>query len=224
MPRGVLALLLALVAVPAFAQTPDSDRITDFRVDVAIGSDGALTETETIAIHVVGTLVKHGIWRDFVSRTADAGDIEFRRVTLDGADAPYALTHQAGTAHLRIGDPDKRVAPGGHVYAISYVARKQLVDHDGLTLALNVSGTWTMPVDRTSMTVHLPAGSAVQDAGAIVEGGENPGTTIPAEHSDDGTLHFSDAAPLETGESLVVSIHFTNDAIHAGPLPEHSPP
>lgn len=42
-----------------------ADRVLDFRSEIAIGADGALTVRETIAVQAEGRQIRHGIFRDF---------------------------------------------------------------------------------------------------------------------------------------------------------------
>jgi len=101
MRGGVLALLLALVAIPAAAQdaqidprhqheqsttAPDSgqgsaptapavdsgvERIKSFDSDIVVARNGVLTVTETIAVHATGDQIRHGIYRDFPTDYTD---------------------------------------------------------------------------------------------------------------------------------------------------------
>jgi hypothetical protein len=97
MLRGVLALLLALIAAPALAQSQSMDsvpshgaqtgvapatpappanadtteRITSYDSDVMVAANGMLTVSETIAVNVTGDQIRHGIYRDFPTRYTD---------------------------------------------------------------------------------------------------------------------------------------------------------
>ncbi len=64
----LFALLLAALPVQAPAAAQERERIREFRSDVAVDADGALTVTETIRVVVAGQQIKRGIIRDFPTR------------------------------------------------------------------------------------------------------------------------------------------------------------
>ena len=75
MMRAVLALLLALIALPVLAQDSQSEdtteRITSFDSDITVARNGTLSVTETIAVYANGEQIRHGIYRDFPTRYTD---------------------------------------------------------------------------------------------------------------------------------------------------------
>ncbi len=68
---GLIAALL--LAVPVAAQ--ERERIVEFRSDVVVETDGALTVTETIRVVVAGRQIKRGIIRDFPTRYSGKLDV-----------------------------------------------------------------------------------------------------------------------------------------------------
>ena len=161
MSRLALALLLALAAGAAGA----AERVLDFRSEIAIGADGALTVSETIAVQAEGREIRHGIYRDFP--TGYAGrfgqrihvDFDVVSVSLDGASVPWITQRLPNGVRVRIGDAHALVSPGRHDYALTYRATRELgffADRD--ELYWNVTGNgWVFPIDRVSAEVSLPA-------------------------------------------------------------------
>ena len=60
---AILAAALACIAVSAPAQA--DERINDYKSDVTVARNGALTVTETITVTSEGERIVHGIYRDF---------------------------------------------------------------------------------------------------------------------------------------------------------------
>lgn len=131
------ALLVVLVALGLLwpvawawlqtASTPtasDPVTISDYTAGYAVAGDGTLQAREQITTEFPGG--RHGIFRYW--DLADAADPHVRyvptiaSVTLDGQPEPYVLSWKGGYRFLvaRIGDPDVLLAPGTHVYTITY--------------------------------------------------------------------------------------------------------
>ncbi|HXC56891.1 MAG TPA: DUF2207 domain-containing protein [Rhizomicrobium sp.] len=168
--RGVLALLLALAASPAAAQTdevrhhrgddtppavvapadPASDtpeRITSYDSDIVVARNGTLTVAETIAVHATGDQIKHGIYRDFPTRYTDRHDVQVRvrfdvtAVTMDGHAEPYSTEGIDNGVRVKIGDADTIIDPGDHTYVLTYMTARQIGFFDGYDdLYWNVTG------------------------------------------------------------------------------------
>jgi hypothetical protein len=142
-----------------------AERVLDFRSEIAIGADGALTVRETIAVQAEGRQIRHGIYRDFPT---DYGDRFGQRVhvgfdvvsvSLDGEPVPWITQRLSNGVRVRIGDARALVRPGRHEYSLTYRATRELgffPDHD--ELYWNVTGNgWYFPIDRVSAEVALPA-------------------------------------------------------------------
>jgi len=104
MRRALLALLFALLALPAASQESDtqatngdtSERITSYDSDIAVARNGTLTVSETIAVYANGERIRHGIYRDFPTRYTDKHGVRVHvrfdviAVTRDGHSEPFA--------------------------------------------------------------------------------------------------------------------------------------
>src|SRR5215212_268618 len=116
--------LFALVPTTETVSGPDPVRISDYTADYVVTADGDLVAKEQITAEFPGG--RHGIFR-FWDLT-DPSDRHVRlipkgiKVELDGGSVPFDLQWKKGR-HFRvakIGDPDSFVAPGTHVYTITY--------------------------------------------------------------------------------------------------------
>lgn len=163
---GVLLPLVLLVASadPAAAQ---SERILSFASDVTVQPDGALQVEETIEVVAAGDAIKRGIFRDFPTRRlTPAGfnrinGFDVKRVERDGAPEPYFLAPLNAGIRVYIGREAVTLPPGRHRYTIVYRTDRQLLHRPGEDeLYWNVTGdAWAFPIERASVTVHLPAGA-----------------------------------------------------------------
>lgn len=161
MRRLACALVLSLAAGTAGA----AERVLDFRSEIAIGADGALTVRETIAVQAEGRQIRHGIYRDFPTDYAGRFGQRVRvgfdvvSVSLDGEAVPWITQRLSNGVRVRIGDARTLVRPGRHEYALSYRATRELgffADHD--ELYWNVTGNgWVFPIDHVLAEVSLPA-------------------------------------------------------------------
>jgi hypothetical protein len=156
MLRGLLALFLALVALPALAQdaqfsesrhsnrtvapelpsyadtTDKTERITSFDSDILVAANGTLTVKETIQVYATGDQIRHGILRNFPTRYTGPHGLKVRvrfdvtGITLDGKDVPWTSSDIDNGVELRIGDKDSFVSEGPHSYVITYITARQI--------------------------------------------------------------------------------------------------
>jgi hypothetical protein len=159
--RLACALILSLAAGAAGA----AERVLDFRSEIAIGADGALTVRETIAVQAEGRRIRHGIYRDFPTDYAGRFGQRVRvgfdvvSVSLDGEAVPWITQRLSNGVRVRIGDANALVRPGRHEYALSYRATRELgFFHGHDELYWNVTGNgWYFPIDHVRAEVSLPA-------------------------------------------------------------------
>ncbi len=112
-------LLAALLAAgPVAAQ--GRERIVEFRSDVVVATDGAVTVTETIRVVVAGQQIKRGIIRDFPTRytgkygeTVNVG-FKLLEVRRDGAPERYKTETYSKGVRIKIGDKDVFLRHGEH--------------------------------------------------------------------------------------------------------------
>ena len=154
--------LLGGLAGTAAAQT---EQIENYHSDIQIRKDGSLQVTETIDVVASGDKIKRGIYRDFPTmyKTKYWVRIEVpfdvKSVKRDGKPEPFHRENRSNGVRVYIGDKDKFVQPGKHVYEIVYETDFQLGyfdDHD--ELYWNVTGNgWEFPILKAEAVVHLPA-------------------------------------------------------------------
>ncbi|MEY4723626.1 MAG: hypothetical protein RLZZ324_1139 [Candidatus Parcubacteria bacterium] len=143
--------------------TGGAERITAMLADITVEQSGVIQVRESIEYYFAAP--RHGIYRDLPVRY----DIDGKTVEMpvsaisvtDATGAPVQHKEQRNKDSVRIivGDPDRTVT-GTHDYVISYDVRGALryfADHD--ELYWNATGnTWTVPIERSGATVHLPPG------------------------------------------------------------------
>ena len=157
----VTLVLLALTATGAVAD----ERILSFDSDIRIHGDGGMAVTETIRVNAENVEIRRGIFRDFPTDYRDPLGNHYRvlfevtGVTRDGAPEPFFTESRSNGTRVYIGDRDRLLPPGEHVYVLSYATDRQIgffADHD--ELYWNVTGNgWGFPIDRASAHVALPA-------------------------------------------------------------------
>ncbi len=171
MKRLACALLLWLAAGAATAD----ERVLDFRSNIAIGADGALSVTETIEVQAEGSGIRHGIYRDFptdyAGRFGQRVHVGFEvvSVSLDGGPVQWITQRLSNGVRVRIGDPRALLRHGRHEYSITYRATRELGFFTGRDeLYWNVTGNgWAFPIDHVSADVSLPVTVPASELSAV---------------------------------------------------------
>jgi hypothetical protein len=73
--RNAIPLLFGFLLATGSVSAQERERILEFRSDVVVETDGALTVTETIRVVVAGRQIKRGIIRDFPTRYSGKLDV-----------------------------------------------------------------------------------------------------------------------------------------------------
>jgi hypothetical protein len=168
---------VAYVIPESASSSPDPVSISDYKGDFRVDKDGRLTAVETLT--TVFPCCRHGIFRfwdvdapwDSHSRLIPK-DI---KVTLDGKPEKFELSWQRGRKYrvAKVGDADRTISPGTHVYTISYTVKGALApmsagvrqgesgswasDGDGSVFYWDVvAGGWQMQIDKSTSRVTLP--------------------------------------------------------------------
>lgn len=163
-----LVLLAGVVLFPAITwpslngTTTDTARITAYQADYTVAKDGRLTATETLQVDFPD--FKHGIFRFF--DVQDPGDSHVRlvpqdiSVTRDGQAEPFEVLREGKGRYrtVKIGSAGFTMT-GSHTYVIRYAIDGVLGSRDGKAdFYWNLIGSgWRMPIERSSVDVHLPA-------------------------------------------------------------------
>ncbi len=222
MKRLLVAALVAIVCIalpaPAGSQGP-GEVITNYDVEMVIGSDGVVSFTETID-YDFGSSERHGIFRDLVrqerydSENDRTYDIDVTGVTIDGGSVPVEEGSEGSYLRLRIGDPDSTVT-GQHTYMISYEVRGAITpfsEHDELYWDA-IGSQWQVPILNATSTVASPAPI---DRYLCFSGPQ--GSTLPCNTAtaDGDTARFS-ASGLGLGSGMTVVVAVPKSAITPEP-------
>ncbi|MFC4274131.1 DUF2207 domain-containing protein [Achromobacter aloeverae] len=234
---SVVATVMAvlLLATPANAQStsdpgematrayPGREFIIAFESDIDVQRDGDLLVTERIAVNALGREIKRGVVRDFPTlyRSRDGLNVrvgfDVLGVDRDGKPEPYALEKQSNGVRIRIGDPDRWLAPGTHVYEIRYRTTRQLgfyQDHD--ELYWNVTGNgWTMPIAHAVARIHLPEDAPVLRTAFYTgpQGATDKNARVV--ESKPGEVTFENTVPLRMREGLTIAVSWPKGIVQA---------
>jgi uncharacterized membrane protein len=168
-PRNVLSSLVP----SAIAQEEyNPEYVADFQADVTINSDSTVSVRETITYNFSDNQ-RQGIYRVIPYRYFTAGgrftvDLNVTGVTdQEGNALVYEVSRNGGNLSVKIGEADQYVS-GLQIYVLSYDLRRVINffdDHD--EFYWNVTGNdWEVPIDRSGIVVHLPAGTRAADISA----------------------------------------------------------
>ena len=219
---AALAFLLAL-ASPAVAE----ERILSFDSKVAIQSDASLDVTETIRVNAENVQINRGIYRDFPTRYKGRHGERIRvgfeliETTRDGQPEPNSVEGRGNGVRIKIGDPDKYVSIGEHVYTIRYRATRMLGRFDEFDeIYWNVTGNgWVFPIDRASASITLPSPAEFSRPSAYTgPQGSDTGLGRVVDQKA-GEISFATSAPLESYQGFTVAAAFSKGVV---PLPASS--
>jgi uncharacterized membrane protein YgcG len=228
-----LLLLIAPTAVRA------DERILHYLSDVQVENDSSLEVTETIDIRAENDRINHGIYRDFPTRYRGphGGQMRvgftFEGATLDGMAVAATTEPFANGVRIKVGDPNKIVDPGEHVYVLKYRTTRQIGRFKGYDeLYWNATGNgWIFPIDQAEARIRLPVPAKfLQHA---VYTGTQGSTASDAEVVDErpGEILFRTTRPLEPYEGLTVAVAFAKGVVAEPPssrfaawLADYSPP
>jgi len=157
-------ILGAAFLLGAVAQA--DERILSFDSRIHIAADSSLEVTETIRVRAEHERIRRGIYREFPttyfrrdgSRVTVGFDV--LSVRRNGLEEPYHLERRSNGVVVYIGQKDRMVSRGEHLYELRYRTDRQLgffSDHD--ELYWNVTGVdWAFPIDVATAEVALPSG------------------------------------------------------------------
>ena len=136
-----------LVAVPAVAQTDQTERICSFDSRITVNPDGSMLVEETIDVESAGIDIVHGIYRDFPTRYRDRAGNRYSvlfyivSVRRDGRKSPTTRRDLSDGVRVYFGSSSYDLPAGPHSYQFDYRTNRQLGffrDHD--ELYWNVTG------------------------------------------------------------------------------------
>ncbi len=213
--RFLIALLLAigLVATGPVAAR-EHERILEFRADVVVGTDGALTVTETIRVMATGRQIKRGIIRDFPTRyTGKSGEtvnigFQLLHVTRDGKPEPYKTESYANGVRIKIGDKNVFLPQGAYAYTLVYRTTRQLGFFDDYDeLYWNVTGSgWDFEIDTARVSVTLPGGAEVLNWSAYTGRPGERGQDVQTAYRPSAALALQTSRTLVPGEGFTIAV------------------
>ena len=213
------ALLTLGVAAPAAAE----ERIRDFASDIRIAKDGTLDITETIRVQVDNIAINHGIFREIPTRydgpRGKRVKVGFNLVEtkLDGQSEPSASETMSNGVRIKIGDANRIVPVGEHVYIIRYRATRMLGRFEGYDeLYWNVTGNgWRFLIDQARVTITLPSAAGFGQR-AVYTGYQGETSRNAAVTSEGpGTISIATTAPLAAGQGLTIAVAFPPGVVDA---------
>jgi len=147
---------------------PGSEQILSYDSDITVNPDGTLLVGETITVYALGAQIKHGIFRDILTRYQDRfGNpytihVEVVSLERDGQPQDFHLRKLSNGLRIYMGKSSELVPPGEQIYELTYAVDRAIgffPDHD--ELFWNATGNaWIFSIQKASATVHLPRGIA----------------------------------------------------------------
>ena len=209
-----LCLLLCATAVTA------AEIITNFDQAIALHRDGSMRVVETISVNAEGRDIRRGIFRDFPLTMTDANgreiEVDFKVVSVerDGQPEDWRSERIRGGERIYIGNADRILNPGSHVFRITYDTDRQIRyfdDHE--ELYWNVTGNgWLFPIINAKATVTLPDGVEPQQLAFFT--GPLGATGKNASASAQGNIvTFVTARPLGVAEGLTIAVKLAKGTI-----------
>jgi uncharacterized membrane protein YgcG len=213
-------VLLSLWSVAAHAQT---ERIRDFHSDIHLLDDGTLLVKETVTVFSTGSLIRHGIYREFPTRYKDGlGNnyvvgFHWLGASCDGHEETSRLEDYSNGERIYLGDKNSYLGHGQHTYELNYSTNRQLgffTDHD--ELYWNVTGNgWAFPIDRASATVTMP--TAIVPSEVALTGYTGPQGSqekaLTSALQADGQFEFEATRPLAPHEGLSILLSWNKGLI-----------
>lgn len=226
MRRAAFALLLCVSALPAMAQSDGDVRVpgaaatgeivTRFATDIAIGEDGQLTITETIAVRTRNETIKHGIYRYFPAVFGDASGMRILErlnvtgVQMDGHDEVFDVKRADSDIRVQMGDEKVLLTPGDHVFVLHYTVggHVDVYKTESVMLRNVTGGNWQFPIAKADITIHVPKGDAIARSAFTTGPAGSEAQDAVAQASGPDTLHLITTAPLNPGEGVIVALAF----------------
>jgi uncharacterized membrane protein YgcG len=214
-----LMLVIALAALVPAKQSGADERVLDFQGQVECFEDASIRVEEKLTVRSEGSEIRHGIYRDILLRNwaGRPSRIEILNGSLNGSPVTIKAEHQTQSIRIYLGDPDRELPPGIHVFTLNYRMSDQIGDlEDRDEIYWNVTGNdWSFPIDRVSCLVLPPKGAGrvenLHDSAYTGIRGAR-GTAYTKELTDKG-VRFVTTWTLEPGEGLTVAVGWPKGAV-----------
>jgi hypothetical protein len=219
-------LLFAFIALATFnfswvlqpaGALAERDLVTNFDSFIYLSQDSSLRISETIDIYFAKK-ERQNIAR-FIPLSAEVGPQKYRiyiklnSVTCDGRPIPYRETFDEDKLKIQFGD-DAREVGGQHQFVISYIARGAVRPSEkGPQVYWNATGNeWTMPVERATVALCPPKGTALYDFTGQSSAGPNQSPQAKSPTFSEKAIVFK-ASNLAPGRALTITVQMPNDAV-----------
>ncbi len=210
-------------------QTPPSERILNYDSRILVKNNGLLEVTENIRIVCGPEKINNGLWRRFSKFHESSIKIKTPRPTkriveittssMDGEAVPTRMTESSSTLWVHWGPQEKYLAPGEHVFELSYVLDRQI--HRGTEmeqLFWSVRGyDWPYPIEKVNITIEYPAEARLLQS-SFAEEGSHSRNKLTVNTIKPGLIQATSKNILISGQSLVVHLGW-----HVGTLSAPSP-
>ncbi|MGE2834442.1 DUF2207 domain-containing protein [Mycobacterium sp. SMC-4] len=183
------------------APAADPVVLTRYDVDIRVDAAGDLTAVETITGQFPGD--RHGIFRYWDVANQNSPRVrqvpEVTSILMDGRPAPYQMLSEGGGRFVvaKIGDPDRYLSYGTHVFEIRYTIPGVLDpsedDPDSVFFWNVIAPAWNNEIRRANVSVTLP--SAVDGAQCWVGFGAGTPCLDLAVRDNRVTFSAADLAP-----------------------------
>ncbi|MHA1154054.1 MAG: DUF2207 domain-containing protein [Alphaproteobacteria bacterium] len=213
-PRAAIPLLFGLLLAIGPVAAQERERIVEFRSDVVVEADGALTVTENIRVVATGQQIKRGIIRDFPTRytgkygeTVNVG-FQLLQVMRDGAPERYKTESLSNGLRIYIGDKNVFIPQGEYVYTLVYRTTRQLGFFDDYDeLYWNVTGSdWTFEIETARASVTLPDGAELINWSAYTGKPGERGQDFRTAYQPAAALAVETSRPLAPGEGFTIAV------------------
>jgi len=205
----VLGVPLALV----MARAQGSERIVSFHSDITVNADSTMEVRETLQVQAEGSLIYHGIYRDFPTKYFDGSgkriEVGFRFLAAlrDGSPERFHIDPISNGKRVYLGDANVVIPRGEHTYVLVYRTDRQLgFFESGDELYWNVTGNgWAFPIDEASADVRLPEGVPPDDIDTEAYTGYQGAKGQRYRASvENGVARFTTTKRLGAGEGLTI--------------------
>lgn len=211
---AVLLVSLAFAATGTLPATGQGhERILSFTSDVVVEANGDLLVTETIEVVADGIDIRRGIYRDFPTDYEgplglhDRVGFEVLEILRDGRPEPWFESSMDNGKRIYIGDEDRMLPPGRHVYVLVYRTDRQIAFLEEVDeLAWNVTGNdWSFTIEKAQGTITLPPGAQALDVAAYT--GDYGSTARDAAiAASGGRITFETSRSLGPYQGLTVAV------------------
>lgn len=201
---------VVMMTLPAMA----AEVIEEFVSDSQIQTDGNVVVTETITVISEQRQIKRGIYRQFPTtyRTPDGRRTRVRFDVVDvlrnGRPEAYHLKSEQNGQRVYIGQKDRFIEKGRHVYTLTYVTDRQLgffKDFD--EFYWNATGNdWNFLIKRAVATVSLPLSAEFLSTEAYTGRRGQQGTDYRITLDENGRTQFVTTRTLQPLEGMTIVV------------------